>query len=113
MRLPSAHLAIIDRAKVVDYLLDPSHRVGGSKARFFSSMGFARSSWETLADALRAHGQQHEVSSTVDTGFGPRYEVTGELDTPSGRRPRVTTVWQVDAGRVAPRLITAYPSGTR
>ncbi len=28
---------------------------------------------------------------------------------PDGRRSRVRTVWQVDDGEIAPRLITAYP----
>ena len=44
-----------------------------------------------------------------ETGLGPRYEVEGELLAPDGRRPRVRTVWQVDTGQIAPRLITAYP----
>jgi len=49
------------------------------------------------------------VSRTWETGFGPRYEVEGELAAPDGRRPRVRTIWQVDHGEIAPRLITAYP----
>jgi Domain of unknown function (DUF6883) len=44
-----------------------------------------------------------------ETGFGPRYEVEGELTAPDGRRPRVSTVWPLDKGQNAPRLITAYP----
>ena len=28
---------------------------------------------------------------------------------PDSRRPRVRTVWQMDKGAVAPRLISAYP----
>ena len=43
-----------------------------------------------------------------DTGFGPRYEVEGELRVPDNRRPCVRTVWQVDEGQTAARLITAY-----
>jgi hypothetical protein len=62
-----------------------------------------------LADALREHGRQHEVSKEKETGFGPRYEVDGELATPDGRRPRIRTVWQMDEGATATRLITAYP----
>jgi hypothetical protein len=62
-----------------------------------------------LAAALRPHGQQHAVSKEKQTGFGPRYEVEGELAAPDGRRPRVRTVWQMDEGQIAPRLITAYP----
>jgi hypothetical protein len=44
--------------------------------------------------------------------FGPRYEVDGELTAPDGRRPRIRSVWQVDEGEIAPRLITAYPLET-
>jgi hypothetical protein len=67
--------------------------------------------WEMLARAPREHGEQNGVSSETETGFGPRYEVDGPLSTPAGRRPRVRTVWQLDHGEVAPRLITAYPLG--
>mgnify|MGYP006953970691 FL=1 len=40
---------------------------------------------------------------------GQKYIVDGELATPCGQRPVVRTVWVVDAGRVIPRLVTAYP----
>lgn len=62
-----------------------------------------------MAEALREHGRTHDVARTRETGFGPRYALEGELNTPSGRRPRVRTVWQLDEGAVAPRLISAYP----
>ena len=39
----------------------------------------------------------------------PRYEIDGELNAPDGRQPRIRTVWQIDEGQIAPRLITAYP----
>jgi len=109
MKLPNADKAVVEREKIVDYLLNPGHRYGASKARFFAQFGFRPESWEVLAAALRAQGQRHEVSKEKQTGFGPRYEVEGELVAPDGRRPRVRTVWQVDEGQVAPRLITAYP----
>ncbi len=63
----------------------------------------------TLAEALREHGRDHEVSRTRQTRWGPRFEIDGELNTPDGRRPRIRTVWQLDQGKIAPRLITAYP----
>jgi hypothetical protein len=62
-----------------------------------------------LAAALGERGRQNEVTKVRETGFGPRYEVEGELTTPDGRRSRVRTVWQLDDGQIAPRLITAYP----
>jgi len=109
MKLPNAHLAVVEEKKVVDYLLNSSHRFGASKARFFAAFGFTVASWRVLAEALREHARVGDVASTTDTGFGPRFEVDGALAAPDGRRPRVRTVWQVDVGGVAPRLITAYP----
>jgi len=107
MRLPDA--ALVERAKVVDYLLNAAHRYGASKARFFAQFGFRVGAWEDLALVLREHGRQNEVVRVKQTGFGPRYEVEGELTAPDGRRPRICTVWQLDEGQPAPRLITAYP----
>jgi len=109
VNLPNAHLALVEREKITDYLLNPAHRYGASKARFFAEFGFRVDKWEELATALREHGQQHEVSRVKETGFGPRYAVEGELRAPDGRRPRVRSVWQIDEGQIAPRLITAHP----
>jgi hypothetical protein len=95
--------------KVLGYLLNPAHRYGAAKARFFAESGYRPDNWETLANALREHGRQNEVTRTRQTPFGPRFEVDGELIAPDGRRPRVRTVWQLDEGDAAPRLITAYP----
>ena len=113
MRLPNAHLAIVEEQKVIGYLLNPAHRSGASKAHFFLQFGFRLDAWGTLADALREHGRHCEVSGERETGFGPRYDVNGPLKTPDGRNPQVRTVWQIDHDHVAPRLITAYRSGSR
>ena len=109
MKLPNPDRFIIERAKIVDYLLNPVHRYGASKARFFGEFGFRVEAWEMLATALREHGRRCDVVRTRETGFGPRYEVEGEIVAPDGRRPRIRTVWQLDRGQIAPRLITAYP----
>jgi hypothetical protein len=109
MKLPNPDKLVIERGKIADYLLNPAHRFGASKARFFTHFGFRVEAWEQLAQALREHGQKHDVTKTRETGFGPRYEVEGRLNCPNGRRPRVRSVWQLDEGAVAPRLLTAYP----
>jgi hypothetical protein len=109
MKLPAANKLVVEREKIADYLLNPAHRYGASKARFFAHFGFRLAAWEQLAQALREHGQKHDVTKTRETGFGPRYEVEGGLSCPNGRHPRVRSVWQLDQGAVAPRLLTAYP----
>lgn len=82
MKLPNAHLVVVEREKITEYLLNEAHRYGASKARFFTSFGFRRNAWEVLAQALLEHGQRHEVATVTETDFGPRYEVDGELQAP-------------------------------
>lgn len=109
MKLPKADRAFVEREKVVEYLLNPAHRYGSSKARFFGAFGFCAEQWESFARALREHGRNHDVTKVRRTGFGPRYEVEGTLRAPDGQRPLVRTVWQQDHAAVGPRLISAYP----
>lgn len=106
-KLPGADRSRVDREKVVDYLLEPAKSRG--KAAFFVASGFSVDRWEAFADALKRHGATHAVSSVVESLWGIRYSVDGPLDTPSGRTPQVRTVWIVERGADAPRLITAHP----
>jgi hypothetical protein len=110
MPLPDAHLAVADRNKVLGYLLNSTHPDGASKARFFLSFGFTPERWEILAEALLQHAATGSLIKITDTVFGPRFEITGKLRTPWGELPQVCSVWQVDRGKLAPRLITAYPA---
>jgi hypothetical protein len=109
MNLPRASRAQVDRAKVVEYLLNSAHPDGASKARFFLGFGFRFEHPDGLMGALRRHGSAHPVSSVVETRFGNRYTVDGDLESPDGRNPMVRTVWMVEEKDDAPRLITAYP----
>ncbi len=54
MKLPFANEAEAPRAKIVLYLLNPEHRSGKGKARFFASHGFAVEDWQKLAAAVLA-----------------------------------------------------------
>jgi hypothetical protein len=112
MKLPRAAEAVVPRAKVEQYLLNPGHPVGGSKADFFHHFGFRREDWSALADALKQHAFDHTVASRSEDEDGATYLVEGPLSTPSGRAPQIRSVWRVDAGELAPRFITAYPLGT-
>lgn len=113
MKLPNAENAVVEREKITEYLLNSTHSYGASKARFFGAFGFGADEWWILAEAIREQACNHEVTRVQDTGFGPRFEVEGPLKAPDGRSPWVRTVWQLDHGTVAPRLITAYPTRER
>lgn len=108
MRLPNSDRAVIDSAKIRQYLLSTSHPVGRFKARFFESLGYSTDSWERLEADIRDLIVAAEARSSEKTDYGAKYEVRGTIIGPNGRSAEVVTVWIVLAGEDVPRLITAY-----
>jgi hypothetical protein len=111
VKLRNAHLAVVDRIKAVDYLLNDAHPDNGGKAKFFVSLGFSREDPEALMLALRDVAQRGEVVRSTESAHGERYVVDDWLSvhTQESRRRSVRTVWIIDRGGNAPRLVTAYP----
>ena len=109
MKLPNAERATVPRDKIVRYLLNPAHPVGGSKARFFLEHGFSAAEWSRLASALQQHARENEISETEQTKHGTRFVVDGPLIAPDGTILNVRTAWYIDAGGAAPRFVTAHP----
>lgn len=109
MKLPNAALAIVEREKIAEYLLNAAHPDNGGKAAFFLSLGFDRNDWRALAEALRKLALDADVTSRVESRHGKKYVVDGRMETPSKRSPLVRTVWIIDLGLETPRLVTAYP----
>jgi hypothetical protein len=108
MPIPNANEAIAATEKVRDYLLNPEHPDGGSKAAWFQSLGYARGRWEELARDLLALAASCDQFATVRTPFGVKYVVKGQIGRKSHRPAGVLAVWIVEVGR-PPRLVTAYP----
>ena len=109
MRIPNAEHAIIAPEKLRDYLLNPEHRRGASKARFLLSLGYARDRWQRLESDLRQQHLPQEVARVVQAEYGTRYEIHDPLITPGRRIVMVRSIWQIDSGTNVPRLITMYP----
>ena len=110
MQLPNAERAVVEDAKVRDYLLSPDHRVGRSKARFFGALGFEQPAWLILRDALVALALEGEAERGESSVFGQKYVVRGMLRGPAGRSAAVVTAWIVLRGDDVPRFVTAYPA---
>ena len=53
MKLPGRGRAVVDPAKLRDYMLSDAHPVGRFKAAFFRSLGYDRADWERLESDLR------------------------------------------------------------
>jgi hypothetical protein len=64
VKLPVVERAVVEEAKVRDYLLSESHPIGRYKAAFFTSLGYRRMRWQDLAVDLRRHAKEHEASIT-------------------------------------------------
>lgn len=109
MKVPNAGQAIIEPAKLVDYLLDVDHPHGGSKARLLMSLGYSSADWQQLDADLR---HMHLIEDSVamrQTAWGVRYEIVAPITGPSGDTVLFRSIWQIDLGSDAPRLITMYP----
>jgi len=109
MKLPGADRAIVDEAKVRDYLLSSEHPVGRFKAAFFANVGYTRQDWERLQQELLSIAGSEDAMPGQPSAFGQKYEVRGRIEGPTGRRFEVVTVWIFLRGETAPRFVTAYP----
>jgi hypothetical protein len=109
MNLPFAEQAIVADAKLVDYLLDPSHPRGRGKARFFLDLGFQEERPEGLRAALLTLAQTSDMVA-VEHPYGTKYVGDGEVRAPNGSLVRLRTVWLLDGNRPPPRFVTAYPA---
>jgi hypothetical protein len=111
MAFPDAENAIITEEKICDYLLNPSHPVGGSKAAWFASIGYSRQNWHKLRDDLLAMAASCDNFVAKPSPYGVKYETVGELGTEGHRLGPIVAVWIVEEN-LPPRLVTAYPGDT-
>lgn len=109
MKLPNADRAVIEPAKVRDYLLSVAHPVGRFKAVFFQSLGYTQEYWEVLQDDLRSLAVDGEAVPGQSSPFGRKFEVSGMLTGPSGHSAVVRSVWIIENDDAPPRFITAFP----
>jgi hypothetical protein len=107
--LPGAEKAIVDPAKVRDYLLSSAHPVGRFEARFFEALGYTANAWQTLQDDLLLLAATGESALSRANQYGEKYEVVGSLVGPNGRTGRIVSIWMVRDNDDAPRFVTAYP----
>ncbi len=109
MKLPNVQQAFVDKEKITGYLLSETHSGGRGKQDFFSRFGFSVAEWEVMVEALVQHAHDHDVVQEIGTQHGTKYIIEGALLTPDGRNPAIRSVWIIDTGETAARLVTAYP----
>jgi hypothetical protein len=109
MTVPNSERAIIAADKLTGYVLNVSHKRGGSKARLLLSVGYRPDKPQALESDLRVQHLSLNVTRTHENAYGVVYEIEGSIKTPNGRSVRFCSVWQVDTGTDVPRFITMYP----
>jgi len=109
MKLPNADRAVIESGKLTDYLLNLSHKRGGTKAKLLIQCGYSQDNWQQLEIDIRNSHLCAEVDTVRETMYGARYEISACLPTPTGRQLLVRTIWQMDTGTNFPRFITLIP----
>jgi hypothetical protein len=109
MPIPHADSARVPLEKLTEYLLNEQHPVGGSKAKWFRSLGYQADHPVTLERDLCELVRTSEVYTENDTPFGTKYVVSGRMKSPSGKEVNLTTVWIIEPSDRSPRLVTAYP----
>jgi hypothetical protein len=67
VQLRNAHLAIVERHKLLEYLLIAAHPDDGGKAQFFESLGFRSENPELVVGVLQAVVQTGEVVEMVES----------------------------------------------
>ena len=107
--LPGAEHAVVEAAKIRDYLLSTSHPVGRFKAVVFFSLGYTAEDWVKLRDDILFLAKNGEARLGQQSEYGQKYEVSGTLLGPNGRARSITTVWLVPASDNRPKFITAFP----
>ena len=109
-RLPDCEKARIEDNKLFNYLLNPNHPDGKSKAQFYKLIGYSPDKGEQLrADLLRL-ACMGLVTDELPNRIGRKYVVVGPIDAPNGKTYQLLTVWAVEPPNEEPRLITAYPN---
>lgn len=109
VELPNVERAVVEPAKLRDYLLSPTHPIGRFKASFFASLGYEASAWPVLAADLRAQHLRRPPSEIVESGHGRKYVIRANLTGPTGQSALVVSVWIILASETYPRFVTAYP----
>ena len=101
--------AVIEPAKLRDYLLSADHPQGRSKALYLSALGYERDNWGQLATDLRQQILPLDARHTEDSRWGSKYEILGLLRGPDGREAWVQTIWIVLRGKTDARFVTLIP----
>lgn len=105
--LPNYERAVVPRAKLEGYALNPAHKDGRHKARLFKSiLGFEKGDWRELEKAILDELPYCEASLVSEGEWGKKYLVPLPIVGLNGMRAVVETIWIVSPGADYPSFVT-------
>ncbi len=106
--LPNYQAAVVPRAKLEDYALNPAHDPGMHKAVVFkSALGFEQSDWELLRQRILGELPYNAAELKAEGPFGKRYDVRLSITGLNQQTADVVTGWIIRRETDFPSLVTA------
>ena len=99
----------IDPRKLRDYLLNPAHPEGATKAQYLSEMGYNQENYHILEVDLRNQHLTCDVQPGKESIFGVKYEILAPLVGPNGKKRLIRSVWMIRKSDSFASLITLIP----
>lgn len=107
--MPNRNTSNVEDQKITGYLLNPNHKDGAPKEKFFTMHGFSLEEIEVFRTALINHAINRVVAEQMTSPYGKKYILVCEVETPDKRNPCIKSIWIINQGEENPRLISAYP----
>ncbi len=113
--LPEYQDADIPSAKFEKFSLNPKHPKNEDKWKGFDALGYdvtttegRQKGAEDIISQLKAKLPDASAIEGHPTPYGTKFEVRIEIVGPNGKHGTLVTVWQIDIGQTAPKLITNW-----
>jgi len=97
---------IIASGKLINYVLNPNHYEGSSKAQFLKEIGYDQSNWQLLDRDLREQHLLLEANPGKSSLYGNKYEIIGSIVGPNGEQRRIKSIWMIRTGENIARFVT-------
>jgi hypothetical protein len=99
----------IDPRKLRDYLLNPAHPEGATKAQYLSEMGYNQENYRILEVDLRSQHLTCDAQPGKVSIYGVKYEIVAPLVGPNGKKRLIRSVWMIRKSDSFASLITLIP----
>lgn len=105
----SIKTTFIPPEKLRDYVLNPAHDEGKSKARFLREMGYEQTQWQRLANDLKEQHLPAEARPGKKSIYGVKYEIVEPLTGPNGETRWLRSVSMIRKNEAFARFVTLIP----